>query len=374
MKNQRKDGRFQKWVTIGKDATGKPIRRIVYGDTAEELAEKAEALKRDAALGKVGAKAPTFSSMAESWLMELSKEKSKSTVTGYRSYLNRFLLPALGQKPMAEITAEDVNRVLERARAEQYSPSSLTQIRAAALRVADFARNNGITLGQPWDEISPGNTKKPNEQRTLTEDEICRMLTKDKGHSMCLPALLMLLCGLRGTEIRALRWEDIDRKAGTLQVNKALVNSKFSPELQPQPGRVIPMPKQLLKRLPKPLPREGLVCPNRKGGFMTNNELQTAWTSYLRFLYDDSAYDRRTLAGREATKIRASFATQNLRLTYGKMLFAQGLHVMEVKYLLGLSTPEAAMQLAERFLEVDGERMKKSLHGLYASNDMTKTE
>jgi len=261
MKNQRKDGRFQKWVAIGKGEDGKPIRRIVYGDTAEELAEKAEALKRDAALGKVGAKAPTFSSMAESWLTALSKEKSRSTATGYRSYLNRFLLPALGQKPMAEITAEDVNRVLEQARAEEYSPNSVIQIKSIALRIADFARNNGVTLGQPWDEISPGNTKKHTEQRTLTEDEIRRMLEKDKGHAMCLPALIMLLCGLRGT------------------------------------------------------------------------------------------------------KIRATFATQNLRLTYGKMLFAQGLHVMEVKYLLGLSTLEAAMKLAERFWEVDGDRMKKACMG-----------
>lgn len=191
MKNQRKDGRFQKWVTIGKGEDGKPVRKTVYGDTAEELQQKAAALKQDAALGKVGANTPTFSSMAEGWLNRLSQEKSKSTITGYRSYIQRFLLPALGEEPMAAVTAEDIARVLEKALAENCSRSSAMQKRAA-------------------------------------------------------------------------------------------------------------------------------------------------------------------------------FATQNLRLTYAQMLFERGLNVMEVKYLLGLSTLEAAMKLAERFLKVDGERMKESLCGLCA--------
>ena len=61
MKNQRKDGRLQKWVTIGKKEGGAPLRRIVYADTAEELEQKVQQLKKDAALGKVGTTVPAFS-------------------------------------------------------------------------------------------------------------------------------------------------------------------------------------------------------------------------------------------------------------------------------------------------------------------------
>ena len=46
MKNQRKDGRLQKWVTIGKKEDGAPMRRIVYADTAEELEQKVQQLKK----------------------------------------------------------------------------------------------------------------------------------------------------------------------------------------------------------------------------------------------------------------------------------------------------------------------------------------
>lgn len=368
MKNQRKDGRFQKWVAIGKKPDGKPIRKIVYGDTAEELAEKAAALKQDAALGKVGAHAPTFSAIAEGWLNRLSKDKTRSTIAGYRSYLQRFLLPGIGQKPMVEITAEDINRVLEKAISENYSHSSIAQIKSIALRIAAFTRENGVTLPHDWDRVSLGDIQKHNEQRTLTETEIARLLTKSTGHPMCVPALIMLLCGLKGSEIRALCWNDIDREAKTLRVNKALVNSRYLPEIQSQSERLIPMPEQLLKRLPAPFPSEGLVCPKTGNKPMTNGELQTAWTSYLRFLYNDNIYDRRTAASRKTARVRASFATQNLRLTYAKMLFERELNVMEVKYLLGLSTLEAAMKLGERFLKVDGDRMKQSLHGLCAGD------
>ena len=125
MKNQRKDGRFQKWVTVGKKEDGKPLRKIVYADTAEELEQKAAELKKDTALGKVGMNVPAFSVIAEDWLREIAQTRSKSTVNGYRSYLNRFLLPAVGDKPIAEVTEADISKVLEKAQKENYSRSSI---------------------------------------------------------------------------------------------------------------------------------------------------------------------------------------------------------------------------------------------------------
>ena len=152
---------------------------------------------------------------------------------------------------------------------------------------------------------------------------------------------------------------DICIKKRTIRVNKALVNCKFSPEVTPQQERIIPIPEQLSRHLKRHLSGEGMICPNTKGKPMTNGELQTAWTSYCRFLY--RKYDRQTTKEREHISEQNFFTTQHLRMTYAKMLFESGLNILEIQYLLGHTTLEATFKLAGRFLKVDVERMREKI-------------
>lgn len=361
MKNQRKDGRLQKWIIVGKNEDGKAIRKLIYANTKDELEQKAEALKKDAMLGKVGANVPTFSSISYQWLNELSKERSRSTIAGYRTYLNRFLIPVIGEKRNDEITKEDIRKTLESAEKEKYSLSSIMQIKSVAVRVAQFARINGITVVSQWDDITVGVSRKRDEQRVLTKEEVSLILSKKDGHVMCLPVLIMLFCGLKGTELRALEWSDICLEDGVVTVNKDLINCKFLPEIIDQPERVIPIPKQLFIELHKNPMGKGLLCPNSKGLPMTNGEFQTAWTSYCRFLYrKDKGYSY-TLKQKEYMSRQDFFTSQSVRVTYAKMLFETNLNILEIHYMLGHTSMEATIKLAERFLTTDFERIRENI-------------
>jgi len=61
------------------------------------------------------------------------------------------------------------------------------------------------------------------------------------------------------------------------------------------------------------------------------------------------------------------FTAQNVRLTYAKMLFESDLNILEIQYLLGLTTNDAVYKLAERFLQVDEERMGAAIKYLGVS-------
>ena len=364
MKNQRKDGRLQKWVTIGKKDDGAPMRRIVYADTAEELEQKVQHLKKDAALGKVGTTIPAFSVVAEEWLKSIAESRSKSTQNGYRTYLNRCILPAIGNKLVTKVTDQDIKMILDKMQTQGYSQTSLLQTKSIAQRIVKYAQKNGFKMCSEWSRISlKEEQKKREEQRTLTDDELSLILSKQEGHRMCTSVLIMLFCGLTGTEIRALEWADIDLRHRIIRVDKSLINTKFAPELQLQKKRQIPISDELATHLQKLPKASGLICPNNSSTFMTNQQFQTAWVSYCRFLH--RKYPSHTNKHMEHLALQDFFTAQNVRLTYAKMLFQTNLNILEIQYLLGLTSFEAVYKLGVRFLRVDEERIQEHTKNLY---------
>jgi len=356
MKNQRKDGRLQKWVTIGKKEDGSPLRKIVYADKAEELEQKVQQLKKDAALGKVGTTIPTFSVVAEEWLKSIAENRSKSTQNGYRTYLSRCILPAIGSKLITKVTDQDIEMILDKMPSRGYSQTSILQTKSIAQRIVKYAQKNGFKMCSEWSQIPlKEEQKKREELRTLTDDELSLILSKQEGHRMCTPVLIMLFCGLTGTEIRALEWADIDLRHRIINIDKSLINTKFAPELQLQKERLIPIPNELALHLQKQPKASGLICPNNSGTFMINQQFQTAWVSYCRFLH--RKYPSHTNKHMEHLARQEFFTAQNVRLTYAKMLFETDLNILEIQYLLGLTSFEAVYKLAVRFLRVDEERM-----------------
>ena len=176
---------------------------------------------------------------------------------------------------------------------------------------------------------------------------------------MCTPVLIMLFCGLTGTEIRALEWADIDLRRRIIRVDKSLINTKFAPELQLQKKRLIPIPDELAKHLQKQPKASGLICPNNSGTFMTNQQFQTAWVSYCRFLH--RKYPFHTNKHIEYLALQDFFTAQNVRLTYAKLLFQTNLNILEIQYLLGLTSFEAVYKLAVRFLRVDEGKIRETI-------------
>ena len=179
---------------------------------------------------------------------------------------------------------------------------------------------------------------------------------------MCTPVLIMLFCGLTGTEIRALEWADIDLRRRIIRVDKSLINTKFAPELLLQKERLIPIPDELASHLQKQPKASGLICPSNNGTFMTNQQFQTAWVSYCRFLH--RKYPSHTNKHIEYLALQDFFTAQNVRLTYAKMLFQTNLNILEIQYLLGLTSFDAVYKLAVRFLRVDEERMGATIKHL----------
>ena len=66
---KRKDGRYQKWIPIGKDENDKILYTFAYGRTLKELEENVDKIKFDLNRGiDPRKKGQTFLAAAEAWL------------------------------------------------------------------------------------------------------------------------------------------------------------------------------------------------------------------------------------------------------------------------------------------------------------------
>ena len=96
------------------DAGGRKNRRIVTGRTSEETRDKLDELRRELKLGTL---APSGQSVtvAEYLAGWIERKRAKVRVSTWRtaeSYVRVYLIPALGRRPLARLTAADVDAAL----------------------------------------------------------------------------------------------------------------------------------------------------------------------------------------------------------------------------------------------------------------------
>jgi integrase len=118
------------------------------------------------------------------------------------------VIPNLGARQLRELSADDVDRWLEKE-AEQLSTRSLEALRSILKRsitraqARDKVKRNVVLLC----EIPKGRPGRPSKALTLEQAE--EVLAADDGTSMHAYVVVSLLTGARTEEMRGLRWDHV---------------------------------------------------------------------------------------------------------------------------------------------------------------------
>lgn len=153
----------------------------------------------------------TFEKAARSYIDSKSAIISQSTIRGYDSML-RNLPDAWKSKPVSQISAKDVQRLLNQ-RAADHSPKSVRNLSgfiSCVMRSVSSSWQNSATLPQKQDP----------DFYVPEESDVRAILAAVKGSKYEI-ALWLAVYGLRRSEICALLSSDLDGTA--LTINKALV-------------------------------------------------------------------------------------------------------------------------------------------------------
>ena len=221
---KRPDGRYEVRISIDKKFNGGQPKRISrYADTEEE------AVRILHELSYMKAKQPKFFDQVtlSEWLrisLEIYMKNSlkQSTYISYVGYIKNHLDPALGNIPIQQLTPRMLQEFYNyKYEVEKLSPKTIVNLNLFLHRALSFALGEGYIALNPAEAVNLPRGQKP-QIEILTRDEQARLIQASYRHRYGVFVRLVLFTGLRLGELLGLRWEDVDFRAGMLNVSRTL--------------------------------------------------------------------------------------------------------------------------------------------------------
>ena len=215
------------WIVDYTDQQGD--RHIQTFDRRREADDYAAKVHQDVRAGihTAPSKSLTVAEAAEAWIKQVEANGMKghgpaerTTIRQYRQHINLHIAPRLGRKKLAELGPKTIEQFRDDLLATVSRPLArkvLTSLKSM-LKVAK--------CGHIAADVSVGVSKRGKHRVVAgtdfpTPQEIKRLIDAAKGdkkrHALLLTAALT---GLRASELRGLRWADVDLKAAELHVRQ----------------------------------------------------------------------------------------------------------------------------------------------------------
>jgi integrase len=276
-------------------------------------------------------KSLTLRQYAEPWLAD--RQLKPRTRVGYRSLLDRRILPQLGDRPLVSLTPADIRGW--HAQQGDHTPTARAEAYGLLRTILTGAVEDGLILSNPC-HIEPA---------TLEQIELIIDRLPDRFGLM---VQLATWCALRFGEVTELRRGDLDLKNGRLHVRRAVAWVRGTPVVgTPKSAagmREVAIPPHLLPAVRMHLVdhvewgKDALLFPAvRAGGHLSHGTLHEMWVK------------ARKVAGRDDLRFH------DLRHTGAVMAAQSGATIAELMARLGHTTPTMALKYQHASQDRDAE-------------------
>lgn len=232
MIRQRGPSTFQIVVYLGPDPeTGRERRhRQTFHGTKRKAEDLERALILQARRGELGTIAEerddrdrTVAELLAAWLDHARPDLALKTAYNYQALIDQRIVPALGNLRLERLTAAHLDRFYAGLRAE-LAPKTIRNIHAILRRALTQAQRWGWISTNPATLASPPRVERPDIVPPAREDVAAflahtLLIDPDDGTLYWLAAVT----GARRGELCGLRWTDLDTDAGTLLIQRAVV-------------------------------------------------------------------------------------------------------------------------------------------------------
>jgi len=189
----------------------------------------------------------TVAEWFEKWL-DIVAESVRSgdlaprTAVGYESHVRIHLQPKLGHLELRQVTPGHVADLMRGLRASGRSATTARNVRTTLSRALSDAMRHELVHRNVAQIAKPPRVDSP-PPSAFSREEFDRIAEAARAHRLGLLFLFAACTGLRASELRGLRWSDIDLDAGTYQVRKGLHRITESARRVVEPGLVESRPK-----------------------------------------------------------------------------------------------------------------------------------
>jgi len=201
-------------LTLGKYPALTLKNARIKRDEAAQAAAMDQSPARQKQLAKqAAADATTVSEFGERFLREIVT-KDRKDITIPRRYFDKAIIPAIGAKPVRDVTTEDVRAIIWKKK-DQGFDAAAGNIRGVLKRLFDYAMTAGLVSVNPVLSLPMRHVHKAKSRdRALPPDEIRTFLVaafeSNIRRQFKIGLHLILLTMVRKSELLLARWEHVD--------------------------------------------------------------------------------------------------------------------------------------------------------------------
>jgi integrase len=316
------------------------------------LTETSHDLKRG--LHTPGSVSPLVKEAAALWIKR-SREKGleESTIRGYEEHVDLHIVPFIGAKKLADLTMPGVSGFADRLREAGRSPAMIRRVVQSLGAIFRDARRRGLSSVDPTAGLDL-NLSTREDPRPVIPSKVELQAIVGGAAGRWRPLILTaIFCGLRGSELRGLRWADIDFDERQISVTQRADAFHKIGRLKSKAGyRSIPCPPMVINALREwklvcPKGDLGLVFPTGAGKVESHSNIVqrgfepiqvTAGITVTAPVLDHSGNAIINNAGVPVMRKVAKYGLHALRHACASLWIENGMNPKRIQNLMGHST------------------------------------
>lgn len=219
---KRKDGRWQGVVELP-SVNGKRARKFIYAPTRQECKILVNEFMENMRTNNLCSNTKLlFSNYAERWFKDECHNLSPTTKDSYLRYLNKHIVPILGDRILKNILPIDVQELINDFGDTHRSKSCYNLLGILHKMFLD-AKDNRLISFNPCESINITQSE-GYKYIVYTESQLVSLIKSVSGTIEEIPIVLAGLCGLRRGEIFGLTWNDISFETNEITIRQNAVN------------------------------------------------------------------------------------------------------------------------------------------------------
>jgi integrase len=172
-----------------------------------------------------GSISPTVRDAGALWIKRCNEKQLETmTIKGYEEHCELHLYPFIGAKKLSDLTVPAVNAFADQLRNGGRSAEMIKRVVRSLGAIFKEARRRGLSNVAPTVGLELDLPERDDPRPVIpTKPELQAIITAASDHQsrMWRPlALVAVFCGLRASELRGLRWADVDFEARQINVTQ----------------------------------------------------------------------------------------------------------------------------------------------------------
>lgn len=229
--------RYEYKITLGKDYTGRAIRKSFYSTKSRaEAKRKAEQYRAKYELELLCGGDPVKRKVLfKDFSMECLEKYKRPFVKGntysgtYLHPVQSRLIPYFGEAELDKILPIQVQDYVNQM-SKKYKPETVKKDFTVLSFIMEHAVENGLCKTNPASKLIRLPKIERPEKHAYTQKQYDVVYEFAKKHSQGLSIMVMMETGISRSELLGLTWEDLDLKAGVIYINQGLVSYKDAEE------------------------------------------------------------------------------------------------------------------------------------------------